>query len=154
MSDSTPPAVIITTGEIVGPGLPDPLLTQQLLDHVFGLLEAGSTNVATALEAGLTELDTIDRLLVSVEAVRTAARAFCARVMTYANLASTMTTDRTLTLIPDGETESFDAAKLKGLITDMVGNGGRDAEIAGLIAQCRKKGHRAGYLMIKARKGE
>ena len=74
--------------------------------------------------------------------------------MTYANLTSTMTTDRTLTLIPDGETESFDAAKLKGLITDMVGNGGRDAEIAGLIAQCRKKGHRAGYLMIKARKGE
>ena len=74
--------------------------------------------------------------------------------MTYANLTSTMTTDRTLTLIPDGETESFDAAKLKGLITDMVGNGGRDAEIAGLIAQCRKKGHRVGYLLIRARKGE
>jgi hypothetical protein len=74
MSDPTPPAVIIATGEIVGPGLPDPMLTQQLLDHVFGLLEAGSTNVATALEVGLTELDTIDRLLAPVEAVRTAAR--------------------------------------------------------------------------------
>ena len=74
--------------------------------------------------------------------------------MTYANLTSTMTTDRTLTRIPDGETESFDASKLKGLITDLAGAGGRDAEIAGLIAQCRKKGHRAGYLMIKARKGE
>ena len=154
MSAPTPPAAIIATGEIVGPGLPDPMLTQQLLDHVFGLLEAGSTNVATALEVGLTELDTIDRLLAPVEAVRTAARAFCARVMTYANLTSTMTTDRTLTRIPDGETERFDAAKLKGLITDMVGNGGRDAEIAGLIAQCRKKGHRAGYLLIRARKGE
>jgi hypothetical protein len=154
MSDPTPPAAIIATGEITATSLPDPMLTQQLLNHVYDLLVAGSTNVATALEVGLTELDTIDRLLAPVEAVRTAARAFCARVMTYANLTSTMTTDRTLTRIPDGETESFNAAKLKGLITDMVGNGGRDAEIAGLIAQCRKKGHRAGYLMIKARKGE
>ena len=154
MSDPTPSAVIIATGEIAATGLRDPTLTQQLLDHVFGLLEAGSTNVATALEVGLTELDTIDRLLAPVEAVRTAARAFCVRVMAYANLTSTMTTDRTLTRIPDGETESFDAAKLRGLITDLAGAGGRDAEIAGLIAQCRKKGHRAGYLLIRVWKGE
>lgn len=74
--------------------------------------------------------------------------------MAYANLTSTMTADCTLTRIPDGEAESFDASKLKGLITDLAGNGGRNAEIAGLIAQCRKKGHRVGYLLIRARKGE
>jgi hypothetical protein len=167
------PTLITQTGELISPGpgdiwnigqnagvsitavgAPDPTLTEQMLDHVFSLLLAGTTPIQTALEVGLTELDTVERMLIPIEAVRTAARAFCVRVMAYANLTSTMTTDRTLTRIPDGETESFDAAKLKGLITDMVGNGGRDAEIAGLIAQCRKKGHRAGYLMIKARKGE
>ena len=75
-----------------------------------------------------------------------------AKVMIFAGMKTTSTTDRTLMLIEEGETESFDADKLKGLIADLVAAGGRNAEIAALIATCRKKSRRSGYLLIKARK--
>ncbi len=133
-------------------GMPDPAQTQHRFDHVFGLLETGATNVQTALEVGLTELDTIEHLLAPIEAAKSAARAFCAKVMTFAGMKTTSTTDRTLMLIEESETESFDVDKLKGLIADLVAAGGRDAEIAALIATCRKKSRRSGYLLIKARK--
>ena len=167
------PTLITQTGELISPGpgdiwnigqnagvsitavgAPDPTLTEQMFDHVFSLLLAGTTPIQTALEVGLTELDTVERMLIPIEAVKAAARAFIERVMTFGALTSTMTTDRVLTRIDATTTESFDSAKLKGLIADLVMNGGRDAEIAGLIAQTRKKGTRSGYLMIKARKGE
>jgi len=156
VSEHTVPQLVVPGAEvtIMPAGLPDPTLTQQMFDHVFGLLEAGTTNVQTALEVALTELDTIEQLMAPIEAARSAARAFCSKVMTYAGLKTTLTTDRTLTLIEDSETESFDADKLKRLIADLVGAGGRDAEIAALIAKCRKKRVRSGYLMIKARKQE
>jgi hypothetical protein len=165
------PTLIAQTGELISPGpgdiwnigqnagvsitavgAPDPTLTEQMLEHVFSLLLAGTTPIQTALEVGLTELDTVERMLIPIEAVKAAARAFIDRVMTFGALTSTQTADRVLTRIAATDTESFDSAKLKGLIADLVMNGGRDAEIAGLIAKTRKKGTRSGYLMIKARK--
>jgi hypothetical protein len=165
VSEPTIPQLVVPVGgaptpgpgaevTIMPAGLPDPTLTQQMFDHVFGLLEAGTTNVETALEVALTELDTIEQLMAPIEAAKSVARAFCAKVMPYAGLKTTMTADRTLTRIEDSEIESFDADKLKGLIADLVGAGGRDAEIAALIAKCRKKRVRSGYLMIKARNQE
>ena len=172
MSDpNAVPQLVVATGELISPGPgaiwniganagatitrigdPDPIQIEAMFEHVFGLLLSGTTPIQTALEVALVEIDTAEQLMGPLEAIKTAGRAFIERVMTFGNLTSTMTTDRTLTRIDVIETESFDSAKLKGLIADLVMNGGRDAEIAGLIAKARKKGTRSGYLMIKARK--
>jgi hypothetical protein len=101
-SEPTPGAEVT----IMPAGIPDPAQTQHLFDHVFGLLETGATNVQTAPEVGLTELDTIEHMMAPIEAAKSAARAFCAKVMTYAGMKTTSTTDRTLTPIEESETES------------------------------------------------
>ncbi len=56
MSEHTVPQLVVPGAEvtIMPTGLPAPTQTQQMFDHVFGLLEAGTTNVQTALEVALT----------------------------------------------------------------------------------------------------
>jgi len=145
----------MTTEVTITPiGIPDVEEVQGMFDLVLSQLAQGITPVETALEVGITELENVERVSGVLEAAKTGARKFLEKVMQHAGLTSTMTDTRTLTLVEPTETESFDSDKLKSLIADLVGNGGRDAEIAGLLAKCRKKNKRAGYLMVKARSGE
>lgn len=129
--------------------IPPPTGSLRLVELARAGYDDHTLTAQQALELMAEQLALLEDLLSQRLALRDQARAIMTALMRDASLSKAETTHALLTLVPDTATESYDAAKLNRLVSDLVGRG--LAAVAAEIVATKRKGTRKGYLMVKSR---